>query len=55
MPDRKSRSARGAWAKPEYLLIGALLLIGAVAAPAVADVYLVQSLVISICTGLGFQ
>jgi hypothetical protein len=41
--------------KPEYILVGALLLIGAVAVPAVADVYLVQSLVLSICTGLGFQ
>lgn len=41
--------------KPEYILVGALLLIGAVAVPAVADVYLVQSFVLSICTGLGFQ
>tara|TARA_R110002126_G_scaffold20353_21_gene75440 strand:+ start:7586 stop:7786 length:201 start_codon:yes stop_codon:yes gene_type:complete len=41
--------------KPEYLLVGALLLIGAVAVPAMADVYLVQSFVLSICTGLGFQ
>ena len=40
---------------PEYILIGALLLIGAVAVPAVADVYLIQSFVLSICTGLGFQ
>ncbi|MBT6285496.1 MAG: hypothetical protein HOI96_09990 [Rhodospirillaceae bacterium] len=41
--------------KPEYVLIGVLLLIGAVAVPALADVYLVQSFVLSICTGLGFQ
>ncbi len=41
--------------KPEYILVGALLLIGAVAVPAMADVYLVQSFVLSICTGLGFQ
>jgi hypothetical protein len=40
--------------KPEYILIGVLLLIAAVAVPAVADVYLVQSFVLSICTGLGF-
>ncbi|MEQ9448994.1 MAG: hypothetical protein RLN70_08820 [Rhodospirillaceae bacterium] len=40
--------------KPEYVLIGILLLIGALAVPAVADVYLVQSLVLSICSGLGF-
>ena len=41
--------------KPEYMLIGFLLLIGALAVPAVADVYLVQSFVLSICSGLGFQ
>jgi hypothetical protein len=41
--------------KPEYVLIGALLLIGVVAVPALADVYLLQSFVLSICTGLGFQ
>ena len=46
---RRSRVA------PEYVLIGALLLIGVLAVPAVADVYLVQSFVLSICTGLGFQ
>ena len=38
--------------KPEYVLIGALLLIGAIAVPAMANVYLVQSFVLSICTGL---
>tara|TARA_B100000530_G_C15856623_1_gene447556 strand:+ start:683 stop:856 length:174 start_codon:yes stop_codon:yes gene_type:complete len=41
--------------KPEYVLIGALLLIGALAVPAVQNVYLVQSFVLSICTGLGIQ
>ena len=41
--------------KPEYILIGALLLIGALAVPAVQHVYLVQSFVLSICTGLGIQ
>ena len=41
--------------EPEYVLIGILLLIGALAVPAVADVYLVQSFVLSICSGLGFQ
>ena len=41
--------------RPEYLLIGTLLLIGALAVPAVADVYLVQSFVLSICAGLGIQ
>ena len=38
--------------KPEYVLIGALLLIGAIAVLAMANVYLVQSFVLSICTGL---
>ena len=38
--------------KPEHVLIGALLLIGAIAVPAMANVYLVQSFVLSICTGL---
>ena len=38
--------------EPEYVLIGALLLIGAIAVPAMANVYLVQSFVLSICTGL---
>ena len=41
--------------KPEYILIGALLLIGALAVPAMQNVYLVQSFVLSICTGLGIQ
>ncbi len=41
--------------QPEYYLIGGLLLLGVLAAPAVADAYLVQSLVLSICTGLGLQ
>ncbi len=42
-------------AKPEYVLVGVLLLIGALAVPAVKDVYLIQSFVLSICTGLGIQ
>lgn len=50
-----AEAPRPARVKPEYVLIGALLLIGAVAVPAMADVYLVQSFVLSICTGLGFQ
>lgn len=41
--------------KPEYILIGVLLLIGAVAVPAMTDVYLVQSFVLSLCTGLGIR
>lgn len=51
--EQSGKTGRGM--KPEYILVGALLLIGAVAVPAVADVYLVQSFVLSICTGLGFQ
>lgn len=41
------------WLRPEYILIGALLLIGALAVPAVANVYLLQSVAIALCTGLG--
>jgi hypothetical protein len=41
--------------KPEYILVAFLLLVGALAVPAVADVYMVQSLVLSICSGLGIQ
>jgi len=41
--------------KAEYALVGALLLIGAASFAAVKDVYLVQSIAIAICTGLGFQ
>ena len=41
--------------KPEYILIGALLLIGALAVHAVQNVYLVESFVLSICTRLGIQ
>ena len=48
-------SERGNVVKPEYILVGVLLLIGAVAVPAVKDVYLVQSFVLSICSGLGIQ
>ena len=51
--DKSDEPKRGV--KPEYILVGVLLLIGAVAVPAVADVYLVQSFVLSICTGLAFQ
>ena len=41
--------------KPEYILIGALLLVGGLAVPAMTDVYMVQSFILSICTGLGIQ
>lgn len=41
--------------KPEYILIGILLLVGALAVPAVANVYLFQSFVLSICSGLGIR
>lgn len=41
--------------KPEYILVAVLLVIGALAVPDVADVYMVQSLVLSICSGLGIQ
>ncbi len=48
-------SDRAKSVKPEYILIGALLLIGALAVPAMQKVYLVQSFILSICTGLGLQ
>ena len=55
MNSRDSGKKKQRFAKPEYLLVGFLLLIGALAVPAVKDVYLIQSFVLSICTGLGFQ
>jgi len=39
--------------KSEYLLIGCLLLAGAVAFPLVKDVYMVQSIFLAICGGIG--
>jgi len=52
---KDSEEKRQRFAKPEYLLVGFLLLVGALAVPAVKDVYLIQSFVLSICTGLGIQ
>jgi len=37
----------------EYLLIGGLLLAGAIAFPLVKNVYMVQSIFLAICGGLG--
>ena len=37
----------------EYMLIGALLLAAAIAFPLVKDVYMVQSIFLAICGGLG--
>ena len=54
-PNEQHPSDRAKSVKPEYILIGALLLIGALAVPAMQKVYLVQSFVLSICTGLGLQ
>lgn len=53
--DEQQAAGRPKTVKPEYILIGALLLIGALAVPAMQNVYLVQSFVLSICTGLGIQ
>ncbi|MEE2997631.1 MAG: hypothetical protein VX700_10880 [Pseudomonadota bacterium] len=55
LSEEHTSTGRAKTVKPEYLLIGALLLIGAVAVPAMQNVYLVQSFVLSICTGLGFN
>ena len=41
--------------KSEYILIGGLLFLGAVSLPLVKDVYLVQDIVLALCSGLGFQ
>ena len=41
--------------KSEYMLVGVLLLAGAVAFPLVKDVYMVQSIFLAICGGLGIQ
>lgn len=54
-PNEQPASDRAKSVKPEYILIGALLLIGALAVPAMQKVYLVQSFILSICTGLGLQ
>ena len=41
--------------KSEYMLVGGLLLAGAIAFPLVKDVYMVQSIFLAICGGLGIQ
>ena len=41
--------------KSEYILVGGLLFLGLVSLPLVKDVYMVQNLVLAICSGLGFQ
>ncbi len=38
---------------PEYVLIGILVLVGIIAVPAAANVYLIQSVIVSLCAGLG--
>ena len=53
--DEQQSADKANTVKPEYILIGALFLIGALAVPAMQNVYLVQSLVLSSCTGLGIQ
>lgn len=39
----------------EYVLLGVLVLMAAVAFPAVKNVYLFQSLFLAVCGGLGFR
>ena len=41
--------------RSEYILVGGLLLLGAVSLPLVKDVYLVQNIVLAICSGFGFR
>ena len=41
--------------KSEYLLVGGMIVLGAAALPLVKDVYMVQSIVLAVCGGLGFQ
>ena len=41
--------------RSEFVLVGALLLAGAIAFPLGKDVYMVQSIVLAICGGLGIQ
>ena len=53
VPERGGR--RRTVGKSEYILAGGLLLLGAVSLPLVKDVYLVQDIVLALCSGLGFQ
>ena len=41
--------------KKEYILVGVLFLAGLLALPAVRDAYLVQSIYLAVCAGLGIQ
>lgn len=41
--------------RSEYMLVGGLLLAGAIAFPLLKDVYMVQSIVLALCAGLGIQ
>ena len=49
--ERESPGRR--WLKPEHVLVGVLLLVGVLAVPAAANVYLVQSMFVSFCSALG--
>ena len=41
--------------KSEYILVGGLLFLGLASLPLVKDVYLIQDIVLAVCSGLGFQ
>ena len=41
--------------KSELFLVGGLLFLGLVSLPLVKDVYMVQNIVLAVCSGLGFQ
>ncbi len=59
MPARRREGRSGfpgrAVGKSEYILVGGLVFLGAVSLPLVKDVYLVQNIVLAVCSGLGFQ
>ena len=53
--ERRSGFPGRALGKSEYILVGGLVFLGAVSLPLVKDVYLIQSIVLAVCGGLGFQ
>ena len=52
---RIAAAAEPGMGKSEYLLVGGMIVLGAASLPLVKDVYMVQSIVLAVCSGLGFQ